>query len=460
LETRIGSVQTAKNTMTETQAISRFSFSPAQRKRIFVLLCAALLLQWLFMVLPFLPLHGRSEKLHALLPYLWLVDFLLYKRRILPPRWGFALITSIGIATMLGVTFWYALLAQAQFTDGTAHWHEVLYKMYMMASLFVLYGLLSKAVWWVLCLSRAIRDVEPTARGAWIHSVHSVLAIGLFVPYLLAFGSIHRFKIGDGLTPWSAFELAYEDVAFNSDEDEIPLSGWFIPAARSDKAVIVCHGIGANKANFSGVSPFLHKAGLNVFLFDFRGHGDSDGHTITYGYEEARDVAGAVRYLQARGIKHIGLYGFSMGGSAVLHSLQRVPQVESIVVDSTFSDFPLRVEQQITWLPEPLDKVLVKAIDLSSQFELGISFGSISPGQHIAKFAPRPVLIIHGTKDSIISPQQAELNYAAAGQPKQLWLVPGADHIQCRAVAKQQYETRVAEFFTRTLGASSKVQPN
>ncbi len=66
----------------------------------------------------------------------------------------------------------------------------------------------------------------------------------------------------------------------------------------------------------------------------------------------------------------------------------------------------------------------------------------------------RGCFLIHGLDDTIIAPANSRRDYAAAREPKSLWLVPGAGHAASRAVAGAEYDRRVVTFFRRYLGAS------
>jgi alpha-beta hydrolase superfamily lysophospholipase len=420
-------------------------------QRIAILLAAALLIQVAFGLLPFLGVYGRSERFHTMVPCLWLVDFLIYGRQH-SPRWAYGAIACAGVAFLLSFSFWSVLSTQAKDAGGTADWREVLYKLYLMASMFVLYTVLSRCLSWILQNVPPTRKLMTTPHRRWLQFLRAVVALGLFAPYLFTANNIHRFKIGNGATPKSANGLAYEDVRLLSARDGIPLSAWFIPAPNSKKVVVVCHGLGANKSIYLGVTPFLHHAGFNILMLDLRGHGSSGGHTISIGRDEAYDVQGAVHYLQRqRGFTSIALYGFSMGGAAVMHAAHRLPDVDTVVVDSTFAEFPPLVKQQLSWLPAPLDKAMLAATAFYTRLELGSSLEDVSPRPFIPAISPRPMFIIHGTADSLIPAVQARAIYSAAREPKQLWLVEGADHCRCRSVGVQEYESRVARFLRRTL---------
>ena len=73
------------------------------------------------------------------------------------------------------------------------------------------------------------------------------------------------------------------------------------------------------------------------------------------------------------------------------------------------------------------------------------------PKDVIGKIAPRPVFVIGGELDELVPPFMALQLYAAAGDPKRLWIVPGAHHVDYAQIAAQEYRTRVVDFFTDSL---------
>lgn len=79
--------------------------------------------------------------------------------------------------------------------------------------------------------------------------------------------------------------------------------------------------------------PGLHATGLNVLLFDLRAHGRSEGKIISFGYLERQDVLGAVGFLHSRGIRRIGLLGFSLGGIVAMLSAAVCNDIAAVVTD-------------------------------------------------------------------------------------------------------------------------------
>ena len=403
----------------------------------------------LWIVLALLYPASPSERFHIVVPLVWALDFASFRLKQVRLRWG--VVGGLTLGTFIGL--WYFLLLRAETMGGRVDVREPLWWMLFLTSMLILYHWLCVVLTQFFKLVPAARERLSTPNGWWLRLLRGGVALILFTPYLYTACNIHRFKIANALNPRQSYGMYYEDVSFPAT-DGVPLSGWFMPAPSSDSTVLICHGISANKGNFLGVVPFLHRAGFNVFIFDLRGHGDSPGHTVSFGYYEARDVRGAVEYLSRRGdTKNIVGYGFSMGASSLLHAMPDLMSLRGIVVDSTFADLTLLSQQQMSFLPNAMQQIMMRAIEFWTRVELGVPLSAIAPRRHIGIISPRPLLIIHGTADSLIPPSQAKLNFTAAGQPKKLWLVSGAGHIEPMHVQEEEYQRRVVEFFKHCVSA-------
>lgn len=82
---------------------------------------------------------------------------------------------------------------------------------------------------------------------------------------------------------------------------------------------------------------------------------------------------------------------------------------------------------------------------------LGVNPERYSPKYNIPKIAPRPVFIIHGRYDNLVPAAQAKMLFKKAGEPKEIWLVPGAKHNKCAEVGGFEYKQRLADFFRQYL---------
>ena len=252
--------------------------------------------------------------------------------------------------------------------------------------------------------------------------------------------SIHPMKIVTNLEP-SDLGLEYEEITFKST-DGIKLSGWLIPNNKTKKTIIVMHGYPADKANLLGIAEFLAKD-FNVFLFDFRSFGKSEGSFTTAGYLEKNDLIGAINYLdKEKNLTKIGLYGFSLGGAVALMANHK--NVKAIVTDSAYaklSDIVKHMYRMFFILKYPL-AYLTKLYGI---LFLKINIDDASPADSI-KSMKVPILIIHAEKDSQIPVKEAYLLHEA-NKNTELWIVENAEHGMTHSINPEKYEKRVIEFF-------------
>jgi pimeloyl-ACP methyl ester carboxylesterase len=130
----------------------------------------------------------------------------------------------------------------------------------------------------------------------------------------------------------SEYGLTFEEIKFSS-RDGLRLGGWWIPAKDSQRTVVFLHGHGGSMDPDVQYAPAMNAAGFNVMMFDFRGHGRSQGDFVSVGYLERQDALGALDWLAARGLERVGLLGFSMGGAVAMLTAPIAPQVRAIVSD-------------------------------------------------------------------------------------------------------------------------------
>ncbi|HET9110038.1 MAG TPA: alpha/beta fold hydrolase [Ktedonobacterales bacterium] len=266
--------------------------------------------------------------------------------------------------------------------------------------------------------------------------------------------------------------LAYKDVVFTSRTDHLLLRGWFIPGVVSKghlttrQTIIIVHGIHGNRADPSvgllDLSAALAKHGFAVLTFDLRGSGDSTSAPTSLGYFEQRDVLGAVDFLQSGTMpypdlgrpKAIGGLGVSMGAASLLMAAAQEPALRAIVSDSAFADIMPILQREIPaqgHVPSAFTPGILEA----AQVMYGVDFAADRPEAVVARIAPRPILFIHGTADTYISPDNMTALAQAAQQGKgahvQTWLVPNAKHARAFKIAGQAYIDRVVSFFAANL---------
>ena len=263
----------------------------------------------------------------------------------------------------------------------------------------------------------------------------------------------------------AVFGLQYEDVTFPSTDDAVPLRGWFLPAAGSDRVVVIVHGRNSNRSGDHGElvphAEALVERGYNALLFDFRGHGESGGVRYTLGAVEQRDVLGAVAYLESRGFApaRMGFWAHSMGAAAVLLASAASPDVRTIVADSSFAR-----------LDDLLDRQLPFASGLPGFFNPSILYFArtlfnadariVNPVDAVAGLPPNSLFIIHAEADRLIPVDHARRIAAAAGPAVyDLWIFPGSRHDGVSLSAPDRYRARVLPFFERWLPETPRSRP-
>jgi dipeptidyl aminopeptidase/acylaminoacyl peptidase len=231
--------------------------------------------------------------------------------------------------------------------------------------------------------------------------------------------------------------------------DNILLDGRFFHGDRPS-LVILASGYGDTQDQMLPMTEFLHSAGFGVLTFNSRARAPSGGEYVTLGVLEQKDLISVIDYAVARKDvepNRIGVLGISMGGSTAILAAAKDKRISAVVDDSGFSDAPRVIAasfEQFIHLPAfPFAPVTISI----ANFRAGINVNQVRPVDVIGEISPRPMLIIHETGDLVVPTDNSLRNFAAARQPKELWLVPGASHGQAHTVAKAEYENKVDNFF-------------
>jgi len=276
----------------------------------------------------------------------------------------------------------------------------------------------------------------------------TVLWTCMLFPYMLATFSIHRPKIGDKYDPQTLYMLEQEKVSLRT-QDGLVLKGWFIPNKNSNKAVVIGHGLGANKSNFLSLVELWHSLNYNVLIFDFRGHGESGGHTISFGYKEKYDIRAAFDYLNKEKkflAENIVGYGVSFGGAALIQAVSDGACFDKIITDSSFASIDIMADkfvERMVFVPVFL-RERIKVLGLAFvNLELGFNVDNSSP-LRISDKIKIPWLIIHGKKDVLIPSQEALSLYGNGSANKQLYLVDSGEHYT--TIDDAQYIYKIREF--------------
>ncbi|HEV8538760.1 MAG TPA: alpha/beta hydrolase [Bacteroidota bacterium] len=258
--------------------------------------------------------------------------------------------------------------------------------------------------------------------------------------------------LGQPLTPSDA-GLPYEEINVITGEG-MKLNSWLIKAPAPAKGtVLYLHGVADCKIDGIRHARILHDHHFNVFLYDARRHGRSDGKFCTYGYYEKDDVIRIIDYLVSRTDLppgKIGIIGTSMGAAVALQAAAMDKRIAAVVAENSFAT--LRsvfddYQRRIIKLPfHFLRNIVIVRSELMAKFKAS----DVSPLEAVKQIGI-PILFVYGTMDHLISHQYSISLYEQANGPKELFPVEDASHNNIWQVAGQRYEKKILEFFERTL---------
>ena len=298
-----------------------------------------------------------------------------------------------------------------------------------------------------------LRSFPPRAALPWLAGAAFVVA-GALTPAGLAWVFTHPPRRFHTKNP-RVFGIPYQRVSLRT-RDDLRLSAWYVPSMEKKPrgVVVVCHGYFGNRATMLPHLRFLHDAGYAALLLDFRAHGWSGGRMATLGCRETLDVTAALDWVSAHpelwGLP-VALLGESMGASVALMVAADDARVRAVVADAAFARLDNAVASRLRLTLGPLANPIIQPTQSIGERLLGISCAEVAPVEAIARIAPRPVFLIHGTEDRLIAVDNGrELLRAAPGNAT-LWEVPGAGHVMSIYTAPEEYARRVLEFLQEAL---------
>jgi len=259
--------------------------------------------------------------------------------------------------------------------------------------------------------------------------------------------------LGQPTTPSEA-GLRYEEINIITAEG-LKLNSWLIKTPSPVKGTVVyLHGVADCKIDGIRLSKLLHDRHYNVFLYDARRHGLSDGKYCTYGYFEKQDVSRVIDYLESRtdlDLGKIALFGTSMGAAVGIQAAAVDKRISAVVAENSFAT--LRTifddyQKRMIKLPfHYLRNIVIIRSELAAHFQAkDVSPLDVVPDIQI------PILFIYGTDDHLINHRYSLMLYERKRDPKELFPIENARHNNAWQVAGEIYEKRILEFLGRYIG--------
>jgi fermentation-respiration switch protein FrsA (DUF1100 family) len=299
-----------------------------------------------------------------------------------------------------------------------------------------------------------------------------IVLLGVIVAFIALRWSTELIKSPEPDQPSGPVEygLPFTEVLFSS-QDGLTLHGWFIPAqgvtafsledddwaTGSRGTVVFGHGRFGSKDPDLKYAPWFREAGYNSFLFDFRGHGRSEGNYTSFGFHERKDLLGAIDFLRGKGISSVGVMGFSLGAAVGISTAAVCEDIQAVIADGTFVALrgALARGARERGVPSWVVRWLGAFILWLAGRRVGGDLEDSEPIRWVSEIAPRALFLIHGERDRYVSTEDVRRLYDRAGEPKELWIIPDAEHRRADELYPEEYRQRVLEFFDRYLTPAS-----
>jgi len=243
----------------------------------------------------------------------------------------------------------------------------------------------------------------------------------------------HPYKYPEGIWNPSSINVQVEDIFFQA-KDGTKLHGWYIPSANAKATLLWFHGNAGNLTHRLENIQQLQPLNINIFIFDYRGYGKSEGKPSEAGIYQ--DSQAAYDFLiQEKNVvpaENLFLFGRSLGGICAVE-VASGNEATGLILESVFTSakdmagqvFPLL---PIGWVIRSKFSAIEKVPDLKL-----------------------PKLFLHGTKDEIVPYKLGRKLYSSAADPKEFYDIKGAGHNDTYGVGGREYFSALDRFISNTL---------
>lgn len=285
------------------------------------------------------------------------------------------------------------------------------------------------------------------SRRAWWAAALGVLGLG-GAGAVVGVGSLLTAPVPRAIGPPPA-DLLVKAVTIRSASGS-EVAAWHVPADSARRAVVLMHGIRADRTSLLDRARLFHEEGDHVLLFDFQAHGESPGERITLGWRERHDAIAAVRWMRET---HPGLpvavVGQSMGGAAALYAGADLG-ADALVIESVYGSVREATENRIAMRLGAPGRWLAPLLTAQMRLRLGVPADSLQPAEAVRHVAA-PLLVAGGTADAHATPEEVRRIYTNAPEPKALWMAEGAAHQDLLAFDEAAYREEVLAWLDATL---------
>src|SRR5699024_664528 len=239
-----------------------------------------------------------------------------------------------------------------------------------------------------------------------------------------------------------------------TSDDGLDLKGYYLEADEpTDKTVILAHGYLGNASDMGLFGQYYHDTlGYNIFMADARGHGDSGGDYIGFGWDDRLDYVDWVdRVIDELGPDtEIVLHGVSMGAATVLMaSGEELPDtVKAIVADSPYTSVYDMFAYQMKLMLHIPEIAVLPSTSIVTQLRAGYSLKEASALEQVKK-ADVPILYIHGEADTFVPTDMSQELYENTKSEAELMTIPNAGHGEGYVIAENKYIDKLNRFLNK-----------
>ncbi len=226
--------------------------------------------------------------------------------------------------------------------------------------------------------------------------------------------------------------------------------GWLAPGQAGRGVVLLLHGVRSDRRSMLARARFLQRAGYATLAIDQPAHGESAGERITFGARESAAVPAALAYLRkALPGEPVAVIGVSLGAAATVLARAR-PAPAAVVLESLYPSIGQAVGNRLALRLGPAGHALTPLLLMQLPLRTGISQAELRPIDAVASLGA-PLLVASGSEDRHTTWAETEALFATAAEPKELWRVEGAAHVDLHAFDRPAYEARILDFLARRM---------
>jgi fermentation-respiration switch protein FrsA (DUF1100 family) len=246
-----------------------------------------------------------------------------------------------------------------------------------------------------------------------------------------------RHSVGPAPADLQAIDVEFGDIR-----------GWFTSAGPYAPCVLLMHGVRSDRRSLIERARLLRRAGYSSLLFDFQAHGESAGTRITLGQRESANAHAALAVMHSRfHCSRVAAIGQSLGGAAALLGEKPI-EVDALILESVYPTIEAAIANRLRIRLGELGARLAPLLTWQLRPLLGIDSSALQPVQRIRAYQ-HPLFIISGSTDRHTTLAETRALYAAANQPKQLWIVPDAAHVDLQRFTPADYARNVLGFLAK-----------